>query len=224
MRDPATLLLMFFLVPLWLLAGIGDWVSHRRTGIERTAGPKESALHLLMLVEVGLPMLAALFFEINALVIAFMLVMLPVHEATAWWDVKYASARREIPPFEQHMHSLLEVLPLTAVLFVVAMHWDQFLALFGMGAEPASLALRLKTEALPGWYLAGLMAAVLLLAVLPYAEEFWRCVSWQRRQGSAAGGPGFAGTMSRKRRAAGDGMARAVTDRTGPTAAPREGV
>lgn len=190
MRDPATLLLMFLLVPLWLLAGIGDWASHRRTGIERTAGPKESALHLLMLAQVGLPMLLALFFEINALVIAIMLVMIPIHEATAWWDVKYASGKREIPPFEQHMHSLLEVLPLTAVLFIVVMHWGQFLALFGMGPEPARMALRLKSGGLPGWYLAGLMVAVLLLAVLPYLEEFWRCLSWQRRQRPGAlGGP-----------------------------------
>ncbi len=188
MRDPATLLLMGFLVPVWLLAGIGDWASHRRTGIERSTGPKESALHLLMLAEVGLPMLIALFFEINALVIAIMLVMIPIHEATAWWDVRYASGRREIPPFEQHMHSLLEVLPLTAVSFVVVMHWDQFLALFGMGEEPARMALRFRSEGLPGWYLAGLMVAVLLLAVLPYVEEFRRCLSWLRRQRRGAPG------------------------------------
>jgi hypothetical protein len=181
-QDPTTLYLMFFLVPLWLLAGVGDWANHRRTAIERTAGPKESALHLLMLAEVGLPMLMALFLEINALVIAVMLLMLPIHEATAWWDVKYASSKREIPPLEQHMHSLLEVLPLTAVSFVVVRHWDQFLALFGMGQEAARMTLRLKAEGLPGWYLTALLLAVLLLAVLPYAEEFWRCVSWQRRQ------------------------------------------
>jgi hypothetical protein len=187
-QDPVTLYLMFFLVPLWLLAGVGDWANHRRTGIERTAGPKESALHLLMLVEVGLPMLMALFLEINALVIAIMLVMLPIHEATAWWDVRYASTKREIPPLEQHMHSLLEVLPLTAVSFVVVRYWDQFLALFGMGGEPARMTLRLKADGLPGWYLTALLLAVLLLAVLPYAEEFWRCLSWQRRHRQTATG------------------------------------
>ena len=32
-------------MPLWLGAGLADWHLHRRTRIQDTAGPRESALH-----------------------------------------------------------------------------------------------------------------------------------------------------------------------------------
>ncbi|MFJ4292599.1 diguanylate cyclase [Cupriavidus sp. NPDC089707] len=182
----ARLVLMYGLVPLWLLAGAGDWLCHRFTHIERNAGVRESLLHMLMLVEVGLPLLMVLFLEINALVIAVVLAALVIHEATAWWDVQYASKRRHIAPVEQHMHSLLEVLPMAAASYVVVMYWGQFLALFGAGSEPARLALAWKPAPLPPGYLVGLLAAVVLLAGLPYLEELWRCHRWRQREREAA--------------------------------------
>jgi hypothetical protein len=181
----ARLVLMYGLVPLWLLAGLADWLCHRVTHIERNAGVSESLLHLLMLAEVGLPLLLVLFLEINALVIAVMLAMIVIHEATAWWDVHYASKRRHIAPVEQHMHSLLEVLPLAGASYVVVLYWNQFLALFGRGPEPARMGLALKAEPLPPAYLGGLLVAVALLAALPYLEELWRCVRWRRRERAA---------------------------------------
>ena len=42
-------------MPLWLGAGLADWYLHRRTRIEDTAGPKESALHSLMFTKPGFP-------------------------------------------------------------------------------------------------------------------------------------------------------------------------
>ncbi|WP_454737876.1 diguanylate cyclase [Cupriavidus necator] len=182
----ARLVLMYGLVPLWLLAGLGDWLCHRATHIERNAGAPESLMHMLMLAEVGLPLLMVLFLEVNALMIGVVLAAVVIHEATAWWDVQYASTRRHIAPVEQHMHSLLEVLPLTAASYVVVMHWGQFLALFGLGSEPARMALALKAEPLPPAYLAGLLVAVVVLAGLPYLEELWRCVRWRRREREAA--------------------------------------
>lgn len=179
--DTATrFFLMAVLVPLWLLAGVVDYLCHRRTHIERNAGMRESALHVLMLGQIGLPMLMALFLEINALVLAVMLVMLVVHEVTAWCDVAYADKRRRIAPLEQHMHSLMEVLPLAAVALVGTAHWAQFLAVFGLGSDSAEWSLRWKSDALPGWYVTGLLLAVFALVILPYAEEFWRCVAWRR--------------------------------------------
>src|SRR4051812_24630463 len=68
--DVARLALMYFVMPLWLLAGFADYLCHRAAHIESTSGPKESVLHLLLLAEMGVPVLAALFFEINAFVIA----------------------------------------------------------------------------------------------------------------------------------------------------------
>jgi hypothetical protein len=61
--------------------------------------------------EMAVPTLAAIFLEINALVIATMIVCFVAHEATAYWDVSYASGTREVIPIEQQVHSLLEMLP-----------------------------------------------------------------------------------------------------------------
>jgi hypothetical protein len=62
--------------------------------IETTTGAKESLIHLLMFAEIGLPLLAAMFLEINGLIIAVMLLAFFVHEATALWDVSYATTAR----------------------------------------------------------------------------------------------------------------------------------
>ena len=53
--------LMYFIVPAWGLVGALDWLWHRQTKIETTSGPKESAMHLMMMAEAGLPVLAGLF-------------------------------------------------------------------------------------------------------------------------------------------------------------------
>lgn len=82
--------LQYFLIPLWTAAGIADWLCHRASKIERTTGVKETALHLMMLGEAGLPVLIGLFFEINPLVLGLMISSFFVHEATAMWDVRYA--------------------------------------------------------------------------------------------------------------------------------------
>ncbi|KAA0180602.1 diguanylate cyclase [Cupriavidus cauae] len=184
MAEAATLILMYGLVPLWLVAGLGDWACHRRERIERNAGTYESALHLLMLAEVGVPVLLALFFEVNALVLAIMIVAVVVHAATAWWDVHYTYGRRVIGPTEQHMHGLLEVLPLSAVALVAVAHWPQALALFGLGDRAPDFSLTPKQPPLPGWYLAAVLAATALCGVLPFVEEFYRCRRWRREHGA----------------------------------------
>ncbi|MGH6646628.1 diguanylate cyclase [Aquabacterium sp.] len=166
--------LMYFLVPLWIAVGFADAMCHRRSDIEHTAGPKESVIHLLMFVEVGIPLLAALFLEINALVIGVMLVAFLVHEATALWDVSYAVSKRVVSPWEQHMHSFLEMIPLMAILLVSLMYQDQFAALFGLGSEAPSFSLRLKADPMPVPYLVILFTAIALFSALPYVTELWR--------------------------------------------------
>src|SRR5258708_24006605 len=91
--DPtaAQLILMYFVLPLWLAAGFADYLCHRASHIERTSGPKESLLHLLQVAEMAIPTLAAIFLEINALIIFVMLVVLILHDATAIWEVLHDS-------------------------------------------------------------------------------------------------------------------------------------
>lgn len=180
LHDPLVLILMYFIVPLWLIAGFADWLCHRASHIEKTAGVKESALHLLQFAEIGLGLLAALFLEINAGIIAFLIIVFFVHEATALWDVSYAVAERKVTPVEQHIHSFLEIIPMIAIICVSALHWDQFLALFGFGPENARFSLGWKTPPVPLSYVIALMICVLLLAVIPYAEELYRGVRARR--------------------------------------------
>lgn len=167
-------MLMYFILPLWLAAGFADWLCHRRANIATTSGPKESVLHLLLFAEMGVPVLAAMFLQINALVIAVMIVCFVLHEATSIWDVSYASATREVTPIEQHIHSFLEMLPLMGLLMVIVLYWQQFLALFGLSDEPARFEIALKPEPLPLSYIVGILAAVLLFEFLPYLEELLR--------------------------------------------------
>jgi hypothetical protein len=181
--DPAVaqLMLMYFVLPLWLAAGFADYLCHRATSIETTSGPKESMLHLLQFSEMAVPTLAAIFLEINALVILIMIISLILHQLTAMWDVRYAYHRREVRPVEQHVHSILEMLPLTALLIIVILHWPQFLALFGAGIQPADFALRLKEPPLPWTYVTVMLAMALLFEVLPYAEELARTLRARRK-------------------------------------------
>jgi hypothetical protein len=181
--DPsvAQLMLMYFVLPLWLAAGFADYLCHRASSIETTSGPKESLLHLLQFSEMAVPTLAAIFLEINALVILVMVVSLILHQLTAMCDVRYAYHRREVTPVEQHVHSVLEMLPLTALLIIVALHWPQFLALFGAGTEPVDFGLRLKEPPLPWLYVTLMLALVLLFEVLPYVEELLRTLRARRR-------------------------------------------
>jgi hypothetical protein len=165
-------LLMYFVLPIWLVAGFADYLCHRAAHIEQTSGWKESVLHLLQFAEMALPILAALFLEITSGVILLMIICLVLHQATAMWDVSYAAAMREVKPIEQHVHSVLEMMPLTGLLIVVALHWDAFIALFGL--TPVSFALVPKGAPLPWPYIITVLSLTLLFEVLPFLEELAR--------------------------------------------------
>lgn len=172
--------LLGVLLPIWIAAGCGDYLAHRRSRIEHTSGLKESALHLLMLLQVGVPLLLALFLDISTLLFAIMLVALLAHAATAHWDLRYTSPRREISAFEQHCHGVLEVVPFMAVSLLAILHWDAFAALWGAAAPRWTL--RWRDPPLPPTYLVLLLGAVAVLVILPFLEEFWRCWRVARRR------------------------------------------
>jgi len=174
--QPAQILLMYVVVPLWFCAGMADYLCHRRSDLAHTSGAKESLIHLLMFAEMAVPLLAALLLEINALVFAIMIVAFLAHEVTALWDVSYAKTRRDISPIEQHVHSFLELIPFAAGLLLATLHWPQFLALFGLGDEPSRFVLELKREPLPPMYVVAVLAGAALLEALPYLEELWRAL------------------------------------------------
>jgi hypothetical protein len=123
-----------------------------------------------------------LFLEIDAGVLASMAAALLVHEATAFWDVAYASKHRDVRPSEQHTHSFLEVLPCMALSMTSTLHWDQVQAICRIGPNKPDWGLRLKKQRLPGPYLAGIAGLLLMGIVIPYGNELLRCVRAAKEQ------------------------------------------
>ncbi|MFL5796887.1 MAG: hypothetical protein ACJ77A_03000 [Actinomycetota bacterium] len=173
-------LLTGFVVPTWIGAGFADWWCHRRTDIEHTTGIRESLLHALQMAEAGVPTLLALFFEVNAGVLAVSLGALLLHQTTAAWDVAFAEGNRPVGPSEQHIHGMLEQLPVMAVAFLLAMHPDQALAMVGRGESKARWGMEPKRRPLSRMYRAGLLGAIAGLIGVPYAEELLRCARADR--------------------------------------------
>jgi hypothetical protein len=166
-------ILIYVVLPLWVVCGFLDYLCHRASHMEAETGARESAIHWLMISQVGAPLLLAVFCQINALLILFMLLCLVGHEITGYFDLKLAMATRKVTIFEHQVHSALEILPLTAILLVLVLHWTQTEALFGFGPGTADFALRLKPP--PG--IVELTPPALLfvaLILIPYLEETWR--------------------------------------------------
>jgi hypothetical protein len=173
--------LKYFILPLWIAAGFADYLCHRAAKIAITSGPKESLLHLLQFAEMAVPVLAAMFLEINSLILIVMMICFALHEATALWDLSYAAAMREITPIEQHVHSFLEMLPLMGLTLIAILNWQQFLAIFGFGSERARFDVSFRSGD-PSWsYVLTILSLVLVFEFLPYLEELLRGVRATRR-------------------------------------------
>ncbi len=174
--------LMYFVMPLWLIAGLADYLCHRARRIEFSTGVKESAIHLLLFAEMGVPMLAALFLDVNAAVLAIMAAALVLHEATTLWDPAYAERVRGIGWIEQHVHGFLEMIPVLGLSLMVVLHWEQAFAIFGAGPQAPDWTLRLKYEPLPVAYIAIALGAAFVIDILPFIEELWRGIKARRRR------------------------------------------
>jgi len=178
--------LMYGLLPAWFVPGVADWVMHRRTKIEDTAGTKESVIHALMMAQLGAPLTAALMLEINPLLLVVMTGGALTHEATAAWDVRTAAdSSRELRPAEQMIHSFLETLPFMAVSSLAILHFDQLRILLRSQQRRDAWTLRRKQDPLPRSYITAVFTLGAALIVLPYGEELARCVAAARRRAHA---------------------------------------
>jgi hypothetical protein len=171
LRELIPAFMLYVLLPLWFVAGVADYLLHRRTRIERTSGVGESRLHVLQAIEIAIPLLAGLFLEINSLVLAIMILFVLAHTATALWDAAYSTPRRYISPLEQHVHSHLEYVPLVAVALVVLMHWEGFLGLLSLPGGTADFGIRLKRAPLSGTVILAVLVPVFLVQGTLLAEE-----------------------------------------------------
>jgi hypothetical protein len=167
--------IVFGIMPCWIVPGFLDYLYHRKSSIEKTSGTHESLIHALQMTSIGIPTLMSLLLEVNASVIATVLAGAAVHEALTIWDIAYAEPLRRPEPNEQHVHSFLEVLPLMALTSLLTLHPAQTAALFGRGSAKPVWRLRRKRPPLKLPYLGAVFGAITLFLAVPYAEEFVRC-------------------------------------------------
>lgn len=179
------LALLALVLPLWLVTGALDAACHRRLHIERSSGTPEARLHVLMLAELGIAVTAALLLEINAAVLAIALAAVVAHEATMWRDLAYADGTRDVPWYEQIVHSVQHALPWVAFGALVLLHPGQALSVVGLGAVPADWQLRPRSPPLPAGYLAAVFTGALLLAIGPILAELRRCRRASMKKGIA---------------------------------------
>lgn len=175
-------LLAYVWAPALALAGVLDWTLHRQQRIELTAGLKESALHLVMIAAVGSGLLAALMLQTTAGVLLLILLLALLHEGLYLLDLNVALARRRIPLLEQWVHGFQHLLPWAGVAAMVALAPGQAAALVGRGAEPPDWSWRWAESPPPAAYVGTLLAAALVLNILPFAEESWRCLRAAQRR------------------------------------------
>ncbi len=171
----AEMALLCGILPVWAVAGFADWLCHRRTKIQETAGTHESLTHSLMLVSVGVPATIALLWEINEVVIAASIAGTVVHELIVFWDTAYAADRRKVTLTEQHIHSFLEVIPWASTAILMCLHPDALQGLFQGRNRKGAFGLRRKQRPLKLWQLATIFTSLSVSLGLPYLEEFIRC-------------------------------------------------
>lgn len=185
--DTSTLLInamLYVFLPLWGIAGFVDWCCHRATKIEITSGIKESLMHSLMGIQMGLPILLCLLYEVNVLILLICIFTWISHEFVAHCDVRYAAPRRNISIWEMHAHTYLGSLPFYMLISIFMINWDQFLLLITFNwADNMSLAL-IEVPHGSSTYLPTYITFMCILCVFPYIEENLRCLKVFYKKGS----------------------------------------
>lgn len=172
-------LLLYVFLPLWGIAGFVDWCCHRATNIESTSGLKESLMHSLMGIQVGLPILLCLLFRVNVLILLVCLLLMVLHELVAHWDVAYASPRRKISIWEMHAHSYLATLPLFMISMVAVINWPIVLKLISFDWQGQMTFVSMVYRPGGDSYMWIYMVFTACFGIVPYIEENIRCLRYQ---------------------------------------------
>jgi hypothetical protein len=158
----------------WLLAGLGDFLCHRRTDLPHTSGVAESAMHLLQLGIVGSGLTLGLVFSPGRTLLLVLGACVVVHAVVGFLDTRIAFRRRRVVlPIEQHLHSVLDIAPIAALAWFATQAWP--------GLADGDWGVRLRSPAAPfqAWVAVYLPAAV--LCVMPALMEFVAAFRRDRR-------------------------------------------
>src|SRR5690606_19826169 len=83
-------------------------------------------------IQVGIPILLCLLFQVNVLILIICLLAWVLHEVVAHWDVHYAAPRRHISIWEMHAHSYLASLPFYMLVMILVINWPVVLDLVSL--------------------------------------------------------------------------------------------
>lgn len=169
-------LILYGLLPLWGITGFIDWCCHRATRIERTSGLKESLIHSLMGVQLGIPIVLGLAFQVNVLVLLICFAAWFLHELLAHWDVHYSAPLRRISLWEVHVHNYMATIPLYLLMLIVVLNWDVVIRLVTFDWAGQFVLQPAETRHASPAYVRGYLAFMAVLCVFPYMEENIRCL------------------------------------------------
>ena len=178
MRASLYQLIAFGFYPAWLLAGAFDYWCHRRSSIERTSGATEARYHLAQLATIAVIVFGIAFFEPSRAVFVIVVVTSLVHTVLSYFDVQFTERRRYISPLEQHVHAVLDIVPLAAIALWLVMEW----------ATASSWTIQLRDPMLESSWVIAIIVSVLFVAGCPVLEELWRTQRFAAREGNSARG------------------------------------
>jgi hypothetical protein len=178
-------LILYGLLPLWGISGFIDWLCHRATRIETTSGIKESLMHSLMGIQLGIPIVLCLTFEVNVLILLLCMVAWLSHEFVAHWDVAYATPRRHISIWEVHVHNYMATIPSYLLILILIINWPTTQKLLALDFSGQFAFTRLQHPIGSSNYLRNYLMFMTLLCVLPYIEENLRSLRAAVKAGAA---------------------------------------
>lgn len=173
-------LILYGILPLWGVSGLIDWICHRASDIEHTSGLKESLMHSVMGLQIGIPIVLGLFFEINVLILLICIVTLLSHSLVAHWDVHHAAPRRAISIWEVHVHNYLATIPLFLLVLIVVINWDVALRLLTFDWQGQLTLTSTPAAQLTPAYRRAYLIFMAVVCVFPYLEENFRCLKAMR--------------------------------------------
>ena len=168
--------LLYVFLPMWGIAGFVDWCCHRATKIEVTSGVKESLMHSVMGIQMGIPIVLCLLFDVNVMILIICFIVYLGHEFVAHADVHYAKDKREISIWEMHAHTYLGSLPLYMLISIIVINWQQFQLLISFNWA-GNMGFTLIDEPhgtssfIPYYF-----TFMCIVCVFPYIEENIRCL------------------------------------------------
>lgn len=174
-------LILFVILPLWGLSGLWDWWCHKKSNIHMTSGLKESLLHALMGIQIAIPAVLGIFFNLSVSIYLIMILFLFLHEFVAHWDVKYSQPKREITIWEMHAHNYLGTIPLYLFALISVLGWDTVKKTF-TGRWSGAMSFTLRDTPLGGqsyYIIYGVFIS--LVCVFPYISEVLRCWRYERK-------------------------------------------